>query len=197
MTEGSMWDQRYATHPWPTDPDPLLVEATASLPPGRALDLGCGTGRHAIWLAQQGWTVTGVDSSTVGLRQAGERAAALGVRLTLVEADLRTYRPSPGGYELVVLANIHPDPTERAALFAMAAEGVATGGHLLIFGHHLDDLGRSGPPDPARLYTPERLADELPAQLAVARLERVERPADDGLDVAVIAWLRAAPDGSA
>lgn len=197
MTDGNMWDQRFATHTWPTQPDPLLVELTSGLPPGRALDLGCGTGRHAIWLAQQHWTVTGVDSSTVGLRQAGERAAALGLHLTLAEADLRTYRPTPGGYELVVLANIHPDPSERPALFAMAAEALAPGGHLLIFGHHLDDLGRSGPPDPARLYTPERLAEALPTQLEVDRLERVERPADDGLDVAVVAWLRATSEVSA
>lgn len=51
---GAMWDRRYSERRWPTDPDPLVVRMAGPLAVGRAADLGCGTGRHAIWLAQRG-----------------------------------------------------------------------------------------------------------------------------------------------
>ncbi|EQD66949.1 type 11 methyltransferase, partial [mine drainage metagenome] len=85
------WDQRFAERPWISHPDPLLTDVAGELAPGRAIDLGCGPGRNAIWLAERGFQVTGVDASAVGLRQARERAAAAGVHLDLVLADLRSY----------------------------------------------------------------------------------------------------------
>lgn len=66
-----------------TDPDPLLLEACVGLAPGRALDLGGGAGRHAIWLAQHGWHVVLADVSDEGLALAAQRASEAGVALTL------------------------------------------------------------------------------------------------------------------
>jgi len=168
---GATWDERYAAGEWPTEPDPLLVELTGPLSPGRAVDLGCGTGRNAVWLATAGWKVTGVDGSSVGLAQAGERAGSLGASLDTVQADLAEYRPDPGAYDLVVVANIHLPTGERDHLFAAAVEALAPGGHLYIVGHHLESLGLAGPPDPDRLYTEELLREAF-GELHVVRLGR-------------------------
>lgn len=178
-TVGAAWDQRYAEHQWPTEPDAALVEMATDLPPGRALDLGCGPGRNAIWLAGRGWTVTGVDASPVGLAQAHDRASAAGVALHLITADLLTYHPPEAAFDLVVVANMHFDPSERQRIFTGAANAVAPGGHLLVIGHHLDSLGRAGPPFPERLFTEALLAQLVPT-LVIERLQRTERVTVDG-----------------
>lgn len=175
----SMWNERYAAHPWSSEPDANLVELVEPLAPGRALDLGCGTGRNAVWLARQGWRVTGVDASSVGLAQAQSRAQEGATSLTLVEADLLTYQPPALSFDLVVVANIHVAPEQRADFFARAASALAPGGRLFVIGHHLDSLGRAGPPDPERLYTIERLEGLVPT-LRIERLERREYPGGPG-----------------
>ncbi len=187
---GAAWDERYAGTDWPTDPDGPLVDLVSTLEPGRAIDLGCGPGRNAVWLARQGWQVTGVDASGVGLAQAKERATREGLVLELVQADLLSYVPSQASFDLVVVANLHFAPEERGLFFARAVAAVAPGGHLFVTGHHLDSLGRVGPPFPERLYT-EELLRELLAPLAVEVL-RHERPLGDGqLAVDAVAWASA------
>ncbi len=177
--EDWVWDRRYAENPWPSEPDHDLVDLVSPLQPGKALDLGCGPGRNSIWLAQRGWDVTGVDASAVGLAQASERASDAGVSVRTVLADLLSYRPEAEEFDLVVVANIHLLEPERTLLFSTAAEALRAGGHLFVVGHHLDDLGRTGPPDPDRLYTTERLQDSFPT-LVVHRLESSPRRAGPG-----------------
>jgi len=157
----TVWDERYSAEVWPSDPDALLVQLAKGLPTGAALDLGCGTGRNAVWLAQQGWLVTGVDGSAVGLSQANQRAADAGCTLTTIHADLTDYMPAET-YQLVVLANMHLSPDVRAHLFAAAEQAVAPGGHLYVVGHHVESLGLAGPPDPERLFTEALLATAFP-----------------------------------
>ncbi len=166
------WDERYAAEAWPTDPDPLLVQLVNGLAPGAALDLGCGTGRNAVWLAQQGWEVTGVDGSTVGLAQASQRAQQTGCALTTIHADLTTYTTADV-YQLVVLANMHLPVDARNHLFAVAAHAVAPGGHLYVVGHHVESLGLAGPPDPERLFTEVLLATAFP-ELTTRQLGRTQ-----------------------
>ncbi|HVC24662.1 MAG TPA: class I SAM-dependent methyltransferase [Acidimicrobiales bacterium] len=188
---GAIWDERYAAADWSVEPDETLVELAGTLAPGRALDLGCGTGRNAIWLAGRGWRVTGVDASTVGLSQARERAHRAGLDLELVNGDVRTYVPQPASYELVVVANVHLAPGERDHLFVHAAAAVSPGGHLFVVGHHVDSLGRAGPPAPERLYTEELLARLLAPFEVVVR--RHERPVADGGAplIDAVAWAAA------
>ncbi len=165
------WDRRYSEEQWPSEPDPLLVKLVTPLSPGRAVDLGSGPGRNGLWLAATGWDVTCVDGSSVGLAQARSRAEAAGTRITTIEADLTEYAPAPGAFDLVVVANMHFHPPQRAHLFAAAAAALAPGGHLFVVGHHVESLGQAGPPDPERLYTEQMLASAFPT-LTIEQLAR-------------------------
>jgi len=194
FVEGAMWNRRYAEHPWPTEPDVGLVERAEPLAPGRALDLGCGTGRNSLWLARHGWRVTGVDASSVGLSMALQSARESGVDLEVVEADLLQYRPALEGFDLVVVANIHLATEHRAAFFSHASAAVAPGGHLFVTGHHLDSLGRTGPPDPQRLFTLEMVADFAPG-LEIDSLTREQRWTEASPEplTDVVLWAHRAP----
>ena len=193
---GATWDERYRVHGWALEPDEELVELVSALEPGTALDLGCGTGRNSLWLAETGWRVTGVDASSVGLDHLAQRARSLGlVAPTTILADLTTYEAPAATFDLVVIANIHLDPSERDAFFGAAKRALKPGGHLYLIGHHLDALGLSGPPDPARLYT-EDLVRAAFDDLEVLRLERLERALEDGGGrpvVDVLLWATTAP----
>jgi 2-polyprenyl-3-methyl-5-hydroxy-6-metoxy-1,4-benzoquinol methylase len=185
------WDHRYARTErlFPREPDAALVELVGGLRPGRALDLGAGEGRNSLWLARQGWQVTAVDLAEVALGRLAAEAAAEGLAVSTVRADLADYLAGAEPVDLVVIANIHPTPEQRARLLAAAAAAVAPGGYLYLSGHHVDALGLAGPPDPERLYTEDRLAGAFPG-LEVLRIERRERKlrAEAAPLVDVVAW---------
>ncbi|HUY53748.1 MAG TPA: class I SAM-dependent methyltransferase [Candidatus Nanopelagicaceae bacterium] len=196
----SDWDRRHEEHQWSSEPDPLLVGLASPLPPGRALDLGCGTGRNALWLARQGWQVTGIDGSAVGLAKAREQARAAGLELELIQADIMDHALALGHYELVVMANLHFAPEVLALVLARAASSVAPAGHLFLIGHHLDNLDNldhHGPPMADRLYTEERISELLPPILVAERLERCERTGGSDLDqrhdISLLVWASAKP----
>ena len=161
-SESSFWDRRYqdVERLWSQEPNALLVAFAAALPPGRALDLGAGEGRNAIWLAQRGWSVTALDVSGVALARAARRAAEEAVQLECVEVDWRAYAPG-SLFDLVLVSFMHPQPDERASMFGSAREMLVAGGHLFTVGVELSEHGRRGPPDADRLYTPERLREAL------------------------------------
>ncbi len=146
------------------------------LPPGRAIDLGTGEGRNAIWLAERGWQVTAVDFSAVGLARAARLAAERAVSVDWVQADLQDYQPAPDSCDLVLVAYIHLPTDSLARIFRAAAATVAPGGTLLVIGHDRDNItrGHGGPQDPDRLYTPAVVAAELDG-LTVRRAEQVTR----------------------
>ena len=177
MTSGD-WDRRYDTPDliWSGEPNRFLREETEGLPPGRALDLACGEGRNAVWLARGGWEVTAVDFSGVALAKAARLASAHDVSLRLVEADLAEYAPDPGSADLVVVLYLHLDPELRARVLARAAAALAPGGVLLLVAHDLLNLteGHGGPRDPSVLTTPEAVVVELPG-LTIERAARVHR----------------------
>ena len=103
------WDRRYSGREliWTAEPNRFLVAEASDLEPGRALDLACGEGRNAIWLAERGWRVTGVDFSEVALAKAAQPAASRGVEGEWVAADLVSYRPEPGAFDLVLAGHMH------------------------------------------------------------------------------------------
>lgn len=175
------WDERYdaAELVWSAGPNQFLVAEMAEMAgvrPGRALDLACGEGRNAIWLAERGWSVTAVDFSTVALARAAELAAERRVTVDWVTADLGKYSPQPGRYDLVLIAYVHLPPEASTELFRGAAAAVAPGGTLVAVGHDRDNLARGygGPRDPRVLYTPDGVAALL-SGLTIRRAERVRR----------------------
>jgi SAM-dependent methyltransferase len=197
MADREDWDQRYAAveRLFSSDPDPAMVELVTPLTPGRAVDLGAGEGRNSLWLARRGWRVTAVDGSAVALDRVRAAAAAEGLSVAAVQADIADYLGRGESFDLVVIANIHPAADGRAALLKAAAGAVRRGGHLFLVGHHVDSLGRVGPLDPARLYTPEALDGALPG-LRTLLLERRERAHGGGAGeplVDVLLWA-AAPE---
>jgi SAM-dependent methyltransferase len=176
------------------EPNRFLVAEAADLPPGRALDLACGAGRNAVWLAERGWTVTGADFSDVALANARALATERGVDVEWVQADLRDWEPPPREFELVAILYLQLPAEELQPVLARAADAVAPGGTLLVVGHDLQNLngGHGGPKDPRVLLTPEDVAAELPG-LEVEKAERVLRPVEteDGEAQAIDALVRA------
>ncbi|MQA87449.1 MAG: methyltransferase domain-containing protein [Streptosporangiales bacterium] len=179
--ERAEWDSRYQATEliWTASPNRFVVEELTGLRPGRALDLGAGEGRNAVWLAERGWRVTAVDFSAVGLAKARRLAESRGVSVNWVEADLRGYAPEPGAYDLVLVAYLHLLPVERSEVLRRATQALAPAGTLLVVGHDLANLteGVGGPQDPNVLYTPESVAADLDG-LDIRRAARVGRPVD-------------------
>jgi SAM-dependent methyltransferase len=173
------WDQRYAGSElvWSAEPNRSLVAETEALAPGRALDLACGEGRNAVWLAGRGWLVTGVDFSAVGLEKAERLAGSRGVRVEWFLADLLEYEPAPLAYDLVLVFYLQLPAPQRQLVLRRAADGVAPGGTLLVVGHDLLNLteGYGGPRHAEVLFTPADVVAELDG-LQVERAERVRRP---------------------
>jgi len=194
--ERTDWDRRYAESGllWSARPNRFLVAETSGLVPGRALDLACGEGRNAVWLARVGWKVTGVDFSEVAVAKAREQARAAEVDVEWVIADLLDYRPQEGAFDLVIAFYLQVPAAARARILPVAAEAVAEGGTFLLVGHDSRNLtgGYGGPREPAVLYTPEDVAADLPG-LEIERAEVVERPVDtpDGARIALDALVRA------
>ena len=182
-TRRQMWDERHAARE-PIEshaPDAALVELVAGLTPGRALDLAAGDGRHAIWLASQGWSATGVDFSGVAIERARAAAARAGVEVEWVHADLLEWTPPAASADLVVLMFLHLPQPERRVVLGRAAAALAPGGQLLVVGHDRANAGRDapGPKDPSVLYTPDEVAADLPG-LVVEQARSVEDDLGDG-----------------
>ena len=190
------WDERYGTEEliWKAEPNRFLVEELDALAPGRALDVACGEGRNAVWLASKGWRVTGVDFSRAGLAKAQRLATDRGVEVTWVEADVVEWRPPTASFDLVVVMYLHLPAEQRHRALAHAAAALAPGGVLLVVGHDTSNLlkGTGGPQDPAVLFGPEEIVEDL-SGLQIERAEQVKRTVvtDAGETTAIDALVRA------
>jgi 2-polyprenyl-3-methyl-5-hydroxy-6-metoxy-1,4-benzoquinol methylase len=125
-------------------PNAHLMAEAADLPPGRALDAGCGHGADALWLAAHGWHVTAVDFSATALAHGRSMAEAVGIhvaeRIDWIESDLATWRPEPGHYDLVVCLYVHVAGSVEDMVERMA-NAVARRGTLFLVGHRPIDPG--------------------------------------------------------
>lgn len=192
------WDRRYeeAGYLWTAEPNRFLVHETAAMSAGRALDLACGEGRNAVWLAERGWRVTGVDFSKVAVDKARRLAEARGVRGTWIADDVLQVELDPAGFDLVLVFYLQLPGNERRRALRRAAAAVADGGTLLVVGHDSANLsaGYGGPQDPGVLYTAEDVIGDLEGSgLSVERAEQVQRPVavDDGERIALDVLVRA------
>ena len=190
------WDRRYAGSEllWTGEPNRFLVSEAAGLRPGRALDLACGEGRNAVWLARQGWQVTGVDFSAVALEKARRLAEASAVEAEWVVADLCEYRPEERAFDLVIVFYLQVPASQRREIVRAAVAAVAPAGTFLLVAHDSSNIehGHGGPQEPAVLYSADDVVLDL-GDLRIERAERVERPVEtvDGERVALDALVRA------
>lgn len=141
---------RFGFTPWEHDhiEQPLvdLVEGKHALPPGRALDVGCGTGRDAVYLARHGWQVTGVDVVPRALARAGRRSADAGVTVRWVQGDISAPDTLDLGHDLTLLIDLgcfHGlRSTQRQRTADAMTKAAASGATLLLFAF---SPGRRGP----------------------------------------------------
>lgn len=147
-------------------PDPTVVSLVTPLHPGTALDVGCGSGRHSIWLAEQGWDVTAVDFSRAGLGRLGDMAAERGLRVRAELADLRLWTPATALFDLVLAVDV-----DLKDVVHHACRWVAPGGRIILTG-----TARSGEP-----FDHVAMAARVTgARLRVLRASEVERRTADG-----------------
>jgi tellurite methyltransferase len=131
------WDERYRSRErraedFDTRPTPLLIKTARQLKVGKALDLACGTGRNALWLAKQGWNVTAIDAAPAAIESLQHRASKLGVNVDARQADLERgeYHIEHSHWHLVAICYYL-----QRSLFEPAKAGIVPGGILLAIVH--------------------------------------------------------------
>ncbi len=167
------WDDRYASTDlvWSDSANQFVEQYLADLPPGRALDLGAGEGRNALWLAARGWKVTAVDFSSVGIEKGRRLAADRDIAVEWVVADVDEYEPDRP-FDLVVIAYLQLDRASRTELLRRVATWVAPGGTVFVVAHDRSNVehGHGGPPSADVCYD----LDETVAALAPLRADTAE-----------------------
>jgi SAM-dependent methyltransferase len=143
----------------PSAPSAFLVEAAKGLKPGAALDLGTGQGRNAVYLARQGWDVTGLDISQAGLDAAKKNAAKAGVRIQTEKAAYDSYDFGAERWDLIVMEFAWA-PVSEPAFVAKIEKSLRPGG-IVLFEHFVDDPKRPYAPMVRALKTGE-LKDYFP-----------------------------------
>lgn len=190
----AVWEEHYSAKPrvWSGRVNARLAEVVPQLTGGRALDLGCGEGADAIWLAEQGWNVVAVDVSTTALARAEADAAERGLaeRIEFQQHDLTQSLPD-GPFDLVSAQFLHSKiEMDRAAILRRAAALVAPGGTLLVVDHAAPPPGAAGMhhhdfPSPDAVIAGLELDD---SDWERVRVDSVERQAT-GLDGEPATWI--------
>lgn len=159
--DASVWDERYAAADlvWSAEPNQFVAAELADLPPGDALDLACGEGRNALWLARRGWQVTAVDFSAVAIDRGRRLGADLPVNWRV--GDVLTLELPQ--VDLVVLAYLQLPADERRRAVSRAFDALRPGGTMFLVAHDTTNLteGTGGPPDPRVLYSADDILQDL------------------------------------
>jgi SAM-dependent methyltransferase len=193
----SDWDERYRTSElvWGLAPNRWVEQEVTDLSPGNALDLACGEGRNAVWLARQGWRVVALDFSAVAVTK-GKALEAHELdkpSIAWVVADATTFVAAET-VDLALLCYLQLVAVERRAAVRRAAEALAPGGTLLVVGHDSRNLadGTGGPQDASVLFTAADVAADLEGTgLVVEKAIEVLRPVEGADRPAIDALLRA------
>jgi SAM-dependent methyltransferase len=181
MSRRDAWNERYAAREliWSAEPNHLFAEQVQDLVPGTALDVACGEGRNALWLAEQGWQVTAIDFSDVAIDKARRIAAERGVTVKWIADDVSECPLPERAFDLVCILYLHTDPAERALWLPRVIDAVSPGGTFLYIGHDPSNIehGVGGPQKPELLPSTDELSKCLRGfEIVVA--EVVERPVD-------------------
>ncbi len=194
--DANFWDDRYRSHDalWSGEPNAQLIAEAAGLAPRFALDVGCGEGADAIWLAQRGWRVTATDISGVALERGRAQARVVGDdvagRIDWLLADVLSWEPPAAAYDLVSMHFVHFANPARDRVFRRLAAAVKPHGTFLIVAHHPSDLQTTARRwrMPEYFYTAEDVAASLEARhwdvrVAEARARWIADP--DGQNITI------------
>jgi 2-polyprenyl-3-methyl-5-hydroxy-6-metoxy-1,4-benzoquinol methylase len=181
--DSRQWDERYSGDAlvWTSTPNQFLVAKAVDLPAGRSGDLACGESRNSIWLTEQGWEVTGVDFSPVGLAKAKRFAARWDVEVTWAASAVEEWTSPSEGFDLVAKCFLQLPQPNRSKALAVAASAVAPGGSLLVIAHDIDNLtkGYGGPLHSDVLYRVSEVTEAaVDVGLTVERAEQANRVVD-------------------
>lgn len=178
-----MWNERYSApgYAYGTEPNDFLAASAAHIPRGRVLSIGDGEGRNGVYLATLGHAVTSVDASPVGLAKARALAAARGVSIETVEADLAEFDIVPGAWEGIVSIFCHLPPLLRQRVHGQVVSGLAPGGVFVLEAYTPAQLalGTGGPSNAEMMPTLAQLRGELEGLEWLHAVE-TERPVREG-----------------
>ena len=179
----NIWDERYgaAGFLYGTEPNDFLKAEAGRIPPGEVLCLAEGQGRNAVYLARQGYAVTAVDASAVGLAKLEELARPHNLRIATVASDLARYEIEPGAWDAIVSIWCHVPPPVRRPLHAASVAGLKPGGWMILEAYHPRQLQykTGGPPVPELTMTLEALRQEL-AGLEFVLAQELDREVHEG-----------------
>jgi SAM-dependent methyltransferase len=178
-----MWDERYDTddYVYGTEPNAFLAEHFGAIPRGRVLSLAEGEGRNAVFLAKQGYAVTAVDGSEVGLNKARRLAEQNGVKLELIQADLADFDLGANQWEGIVSIFCPLPSAIRRPLYKKLEAALKPGGVFLLEAYTPDQIkhGTGGGSNPDTMQTAATLLAELPS-LKFEHLLELEREIIEG-----------------
>jgi len=178
------WDERYADSDlvWSATPNQFVAAELADLTPGSALDVACGEGRNALWLAERGWDVTAVDFSLTGLDKGralqSRHERGRDMHIDWVHADVLDHDFGTDVFDLVVIAYLQVPAKERETVVRRCFDSLTEGGTLFVVAHDSTNLteGTGGPQDASVLYTAEDVLSDLGSEhYEIERAERTPR----------------------
>ncbi|MEM8862481.1 MAG: class I SAM-dependent methyltransferase [Chloroflexota bacterium] len=179
-----MWDERYSKdeYVYGKDPNDFLAQHYGAIPKGKVLSLAEGEGRNAVFLAKQGYSVTAVDSSQVGLEKAGKLAEENGVELELIHADLAEFDLGIAQWDGVVSIFCPLPSALRKEVHKKVADGLKPNGVFLVEAYRPEQLayGTGGGRSAETMMTKESLSQELSA-LKFTHLLELERNVVEGI----------------
>ncbi len=179
MSKRQLWNERYASKEliWSVGPNQLFASEVGTLKPGKAIDIACGEGRNAIWLAEEGWEVTAIDFSDVAVEKGRQIAEKRGVNVTWIADDVSTRKLPEEEYDLVVVLYLHTGESERKKWLQNTLDSVKPSGTFIYIAHDPSNIdnGVGGPQDIAFLPSVDDITRAMSAfQIETARV--IERP---------------------
>lgn len=178
-----MWDQRYSSdgYAYGTKPNDFLMAMSDRLPAGKVLCLAEGEGRNAVWLAEQGYQVTAVDASEVGLQKARQLAEMRGVHITTLHAELEDFEVEPQYWDAIISIFCHLAPELRRKVHHRCVQGLRPDGLMLVEAYTPAQLEykTGGPPSSVMMMDKTSISAEL-VGLEFIHLLECEREIHEG-----------------
>lgn len=179
MSKRQLWNDRYAGKEliWSAGPNELFASEVRGLQPGKALDVACGEGRNAIWLAEEGWDVTAIDFSDVGVNKGSQIAEKRGVNLTWIAEDVSAWNLPREEYDLVAVLYLHTGEAERKLWLRNVLDAVKPSGTFIYIAHDPSNIdnGVGGPQDLAMLPSIDEITSAM-SDFQIESAKVIERP---------------------